>query len=1079
MERWSMSHAMKQTGSTFRQLILLVAIAAAIGALAKSAAARADEPANDPALRDYYSANGLLQRGMYDMAAGEYRKFLASNGQSDKAPVARYGLGVCLFRMNRFDEAAQELAKIGRPQDFAFAAETALLLGQCHLAQQRFGQASESFRTVVSAHGESDVADDAGAMLVESLYRDGKLAEASEAASQFVSRHGQSPLRERAELFAGLSAFDRKEFPAAAEQFAGMLERFPQGQFADRASFLLAQSLQQSRQADAAIAQYRSVLRQESSPYRADAMLALAMMLHETGKLPESAALLDEFLQKSADHAGAAAAHFARGRIFFEQQQYDQAAASFSASAERDPETRGEVEYWLAKCELRQGKFAEAAVRLKTAIDQFPRSELLPQMYYDRAVALARAGDAAAAEVLADFRRRFSDHELAPDALELAAMLEHQARDYAASLAHCREFMARHAAHPHLAAVSYLAAENEFLAGNFEPAAAAYRQFLEKFPSDGQAASAGFRLGSALYRLDRLDDAEPLLAAAAKSGDAAFRPALLMLGEIHFKRERWQQAEQHLASYVAAGADPSAIAAADDALLKIGLAQQRQKHYSEALSSYDRLLSQFPKSPQRVQAMFERGQVLLELKQPEEATLAFTHVLDEDRRGRFAPYALNHLAWLAMNDRQYDKAADLFALASESGADTSIVADASFQHGQALLADGQYDPAERAFAKFIDDFANDPRAGEARARRAIALSRLGRRDEALAAIDQLETSKALDALESSLVSALAYEKAWSLREAGKSEEAAAAYKRLLEEDSLDAALRAHALLELADLESVAGRRESAAALLTQLRSTASADAIEPQVLQQGLYRLGVCQFELQKWSDAAATFEEFLAANPAAELAASAHLYAGESQLRQSRHRQAADHFAAVVEKYKTDPAYGPSLLRLGESAAALQQWDKSEEAYTAYLKDLPESELWFQAQVGIAWSKENRAQFDDAIESYQQVIARHQGPTAARAQFQIGECLYAQKKYEDAVRELLKVDILYAFPEWSAAAMYEAGRCFEAMSRPEEARAQFEQVRDKHPDTQWAPMASQRLKALGAANPAAPGNDRATPHSP
>ena len=36
---------------------------------------------------------------------------------------------------------------------------------------------------------------------------------------------------------------------------------------------------------------------------------------------------------------------------------------------------------------------------------------------------------------------------------------------------------------------------------------------------------------------------------------------------------------------------------------------------------------------------------------------------------------------------------------------------------------------------------------------------------------------------------------------------------------------------------------------------------------------------------------------------------------------------------------------------------------------------------------------------------------TAARAQFQIGECLFAMKKYDDAARELLKTDIQDFFP--------------------------------------------------------------------
>ena len=98
-------------------------------------------------------------------------------------------------------------------------------------------------------------------------------------------------------------------------------------------------------------------------------------------------------------------------------------------------------------------------------------------------------------------------------------------------------------------------------------------------------------------------------------------------------------------------------------------------------------------------------------------------------------------------------------------------------------------------------------------------------------------------------------------------------------------------------------------------------------------------------------------------------------------------------------------------------------------------------------------------------MVQRHKGVTAARAQFQIGECLFAQRKLDEAVRELLKVDILYAYPEWSAAALYEAGRCFEQMGKPVEARAQYKTVSAKYSGTRWAELATQRLAAVTSGN--------------
>ena len=68
-------------------------------------------------------------------------------------------------------------------------------------------------------------------------------------------------------------------------------------------------------------------------------------------------------------------------------------------------------------------------------------------------------------------------------------------------------------------------------------------------------------------------------------------------------------------------------------------------------------------------------------------------------------------------------------------------------------------------------------------------------------------------------------------------------------------------------------------------------------------------------------------------------------------------------------------------------------------------------------------------------------------------------------MRELLKVDILYAYPEWSAAALYEAGRCFVLMNDSVQARQQFTTVTEKFKDTQWAKLAGEQLAELSASS--------------
>jgi len=422
---------------------------------------------------------------------------------------------------------------------------------------------------------------------------------------------------------------------------------------------------------------------------------------------------------------------------------------------------------------------------------------------------------------------------------------------------------------------------------------------------------------------------------------------------------------------------------------------------------------------------------------------------------------LNHLAAIAAQRNDMQQAASLYARVAQSSAGAETEADALFQQGQTLMAAQQLVESEKAYARFIERFPAHPRAGEARARLAIAVARQDRHADALAAIESLESDPSAN-IEPALRVAVNYEKAWCYRSLGKLDEAAKAYRQVLAEPPVGA-LDLHAMLELAEIESGAKRFDAAAPVLRRLREVlANRSAEAPiELMEQCTYRLGVCEFELERFDEAAKLFEEFINSYPKSPLIASASFYGGEARFKMGQYERAVLHLTRVVKEYNSDPAAPASLLRLGECQAALQRWSPSELAFTAYLDRSPEGDQWYQARFGLGWARENQQRYDEAVAAYQKVVERHQGPTAARAQFQIGQCLFAQQKHEDAVRELLKVDILYAYPEWSAAALYEAARCFERLGKPAEAKRHFQQVEEKYKQTQWAKLATQRLSEL------------------
>jgi len=648
-----------------------------------------------------------------------------------------------------------------------------------------------------------------------------------------------------------------------------------------------------------------------------------------------------------------------------------------------------------------------------------------------------------------------------PDALHLLAATQHQRGRFDESGRHAHAFLERFADHSLARSVEFLAAENELLSGRYKAAAGAYQRFLAQNRDGEDAAKARYRLGHALWQLGRLNKAEEALRAVFGKiqNESRFHYGRFILGDISFQRSEWKTAQEHLSAYLEPGVD---MPAADDALLKLGLSLHRLNRSDEALQTFDLLVERFPSSPHRLQAVFEGGQAMLASDRLDEAEVAFRQVLESGGESRFKPHALNHLATLAIKRQDFDAAARLYGQVEGALGDDDE-AESPFNRARALLAGGKLDDARLAFESWIEKNPRHDLTPAAAAQLAIVYARQERCDDALRTLKRFEKQKSAKVNERLATSAM-YEKAWCLREIGRVDDAVTTYQRLVA-NGLKNETHLHALLDMAMIKTKASQFEEAAVLLIRLRAANASGkfSLPEQLRELGTYHLALCKYEMDEPTEAVELFEEFISFFDNSSLIPSASFYCGEILFKLGRIDRAIEHMTRVVERFPDDPAYGPSLLRLGECLAAAQYWPRSEQVLRTYLSKFGDSEHWFQAQFGIGWAVENQSRYDEAISAYTKVVKRHKGPTAARAQFQIGECQFAKKDYKAAASELLKVDILYAYPEWSAAALFEAGRCFEKLSKQVEARAQFKAVTERHGDTRWASMASQRLSELSA----------------
>lgn len=1041
----------------------LLAMVAVSGVIHAAIGAPADEKA-------YRAGVGLANKSANEGAIEELNRYLAGDPEGPNATSARYTLGVCLAKLEKYSDAMKALDGVVGAKDFAFVNDARLLRAQCAAATGDYAGASAGLKKLMREAPQFEKADQAVLLYGESQFRLGRAQQARAALQDFAEKWPSSGSLDRAELICALAEISLSDTRSAGTRLEGILKRSPDGACAGNAALALGQCRQSAGDATGAREMYQRAAK-AGGAIGFDANLEIARLARASGDTASAESALRDLEGMKSTPDQRALVDFERGRLLLQAGKADEAGAVFEKIATAGPErVRANADLWRAKCELQGGKASDALARLSKLAKTAGENDL-PEILFDRAAALGQTGDdAGAALAWEEWRGRFAGHALAMQADASLAACLYRLGKYERSATLCGGILERNEQYTRASEVLVLLGEDLFLMEKYPEAERTFAMFAERYPNDAARSRAEIRRGICLDKMGRSDDAEGVLVRAvsesAPSADSKLRAgAFATLGDLSVRKKDWGGAEKWFARAIEAGG------ASADLNLRAGVALARQGKNDAALPLLEKAWKSAAGTALENHAAYEYAGVLAQLGRADEAKARLTAIVESEKgTTELSAAALRQLAAIASNNGDAKTAAEALAKIGGSGSDRGAL----LEQAGAWLAAGEYAKAETACNSYLESGAKGKGATLAGARRAIAINRLGRHEEA--AKDFATLSAKAGSLDAETQSAVRYEMALAFRALGRDVEAAAAYRALLDSQPT-AMIEAYAALDLGQIELGGKRFAEAGALLDRCRGAAEklAPAEAARVTERETYLRALCAQASGKPADAVKALDEFEKKYPTSEVLPAALLTLGDALGQCGRSREAAAVLTRVVAMPGTGTNRSFALLKLGEVCAGASLWDESEKAYGRFLETESASPLWFQARFGQGWARENLAKYDGACEAYRDVVEKHEGPTAARAQFQIGECLYAQKKLDEAIRELLKVDVLYGYPEWSAAALYEAGRCMRELGREKEASAQFEEVVKRFPETRWAALAKEipAVSAAGSASKTESGVDR------
>lgn len=1029
-------------------LVLLLGLSPAALAQPAPGAPAQNQPVDAPT-KKLMAANGLFQRGLFKLAAHEYQEFLEQYPQHTGVAAARYALGVCQYRLGDFNKAVELLNPIARDPQFEQKDEALAVLGYCELSLKHYDKALADFDELSQKYPASKHAESAALYRAQVLYLANQPKQADEAADAFIGRYPKSAQLPAALYFKALAERALGQDDQAVQTLSRLTKDFPDSRYQLDSLLLSGQSLESQGKLDAAIEQYRRMLAAAPETRKADAEYSLGVALYKAGKYDEAIQQLKAVDTDGADGPDVKPARLQLGLVQLAAGKVAEARTTLSAVAQGDPVRAADARYGLAECDMADKKFEPA----HAALDQLARLQSapanLPQILLDRAVCLMELGkfEDAALE-FAELQARDLKAPQVPEAMYRQAFCLHKLGKFDQSHAICQA-LAKLPPSASSGPAAELDAENLFLLGKYAEAEKAFTALSAQTKDESRALRFRMRIGQCEYfsgnyagAVERLS---PLAADARVAQADELQPAIFLLGDALLQQGKDAEAIDALKKFLAVTKGDKL-----ETQYKLALAQLGAKDTDGARATLAQVTSGPLTSPWVQRSLFESGQLDYKAGKPEPAAAALNKVLAANPPAELAAPATYLLGWVDFDAKRFTDAAARWKQVQEKYPDNKLAADAAFQQGVALKEAGKNDEALAILQSFAAAHPDNPNTPRARQIAAACLTAQGKHDQAATILTSLAADpKAADTV--------LYDLAWAQRNTRNTAGAQETYRRLLK-DHPDSKLAPATRTELAEFLYADKKYDEAVALLEAVVADKQAD---PKVVSAASYRLGWCYDKLGKPDKAAAVFGTFEDAKGDDEAAGSALLQAGLASAEQGKADQAEKYLSDMLRKYPQDKQAAIALLKLGEVQNDQSKYDAAYQTFTEFLQKYPKDEFAYRATFGLGWSLENRKQYQPAREAYEKVIAANNGETAARAQFQIGETFLAEQKFEQAVPALLAVEDVYAYPKWSARALYEAGRAFEQLKEVDQARRQYTQLRTKYKDAPEAEMAQDRLKNM------------------
>jgi tetratricopeptide (TPR) repeat protein len=192
----------------------------------------------------------------------------------------------------------------------------------------------------------------------------------------------------------------------------------------------------------------------------------------------------------------------------------------------------------------------------------------------------------------------------------------------------------------------------------------------------------------------------------------------------------------------------------------------------------------------------------------------------------------------------------------------------------------------------------------------------------------------------------------------------------------------------------------------------------------------------------------------------------GEAEFRNKNYDRAIELLTEIIPRTddREESWVAMTHLRLAQSYGHANRWRDVLTIAEPARERFPDFLQSYELDYLIGRSLATDGNFPQARAAYQKVVDSKVGgqtETAAMAQWMIGETYLHQEQFALAAEAYHRTESLYPYPQWQAAALLQAGKCYESLRRDIDAIRVYRQLLEEYPNCSLAEAAKSRLDVL------------------